>query len=500
MGLLDMLQGFSDNPAAQQGLLAAGLGMLAGNTGGVSTGQALGRGGLLGLQAYGGAQEAAQKAEQMKQQMALQDTETQMKQQQMAILQRDANNKSAMDNYLLTGQPPSVSAAIGATPPAPPAPSMGGVGGAPGGTSAAGAPGGPGSATTAALAGGGMAPSGAPMPPPMAPQAAPADASAGGTPDGGPLANMSPGKRAAIMADRAYNDGKGIANLLNPNIEITPSGVVFDKTSGKVISTVPVVDMPTGRGSQLGMGPGGQFQVAPVAGGDTLAANRARTDQQIKSEGAYREVEGPGGVKRLVTEAEIRANPALGVTQRSPEVSQALQLGNTDFMTRSYTPTLTAGDAATNDKADIQAMRSIPATTGWGAENAGKAASILGALGFKDPEKFAGDQQTFNNVALSKLNQNLAAQKGPQTEGDAVRAARTFASLGNTPQANKFILDYAEAQANLKQRKASYYAEMLPEAQKTGDLGRIEREWRKIQGSIWNDPLMSSYAQQQGGK
>ena len=94
---------------------------------------------------------------------------------------------------------------------------------------------------------------------------------------------------------------------------------------------------------------------------------------------------------------------------------------------------------------------------------------------------------------MDRLLTVLGSQKGQQTEGDADRASKTFVSLKNTPEANTFILDLAEAKANQDARKAQFYQDALPQAQKEGDLMRIDREWRNIQGSIWNDPVLGRW-------
>ncbi len=75
-------------------------------------------------------------------------------------------------------------------------------------------------------------------------------------------------------------------------------------------------------------------------------------------------------------------------------------------------------------------------------------------MGIKDAEKFATDAQVFNSQAKEVVLQKQLAQKGPQTESDAKRIEETGASLGNTPAANKFILDVAMAQND---RDIAYY-------------------------------------------
>lgn len=62
-------------------------------------------------------------------------------------------------------------------------------------------------------------------------------------------------------------------------------------------------------------------------------------------------------------------------------------------------------------------------------------------LNLPDPSK----GQVFDMATFDNLLKALQAQKGPQTEGDAQRALKTFASIKNTKEANLFILDYMEA-------------------------------------------------------
>ena len=132
--------------------------------------------------------------------------------------------------------------------------------------------------------------------------------------------------------------------------------------------------------------------------------------------------------------------------------------------------------------------------TGWGTEAMGSAASILGALGVPQAERFAGNVQTFQSAAMDRLWTNLNAAKGPQTEGDAERSAKTWAQLKNTPQANLYILDLSQAQAERDQLRARYFQEALPLAQQSGDLQEIERRWSRVQPSIWSMPSMKRWA------
>jgi|GEM_PF-6894060 len=180
---------------------------------------------------------------------------------------------------------------------------------------------------------------------------------------------------------------------------------------------------------------------------------------------------------------------------RNPITQQSATALNDNWIKNGYQPVLDAGKSASDISANIQALRNIDLNTGWGTETRASAAAMLEGLGIApaNAKLFAANAQKFQSVAMDRLMTTLQAQKGPQTEGDAQRAQQTFVKLGNTPEANAFIMDFAQAKANMDQRKAQYYEAALPLAQKVGDLTRVDREWRKIQGSIWADPLLQRW-------
>jgi hypothetical protein len=122
-------------------------------------------------------------------------------------------------------------------------------------------------------------------------------------------------------------------------------------------------------------------------------------------------------------------------------------------------------------------------------------AGVLGALGVPQAQQFAGNAQKFQSAAMDRLWTTLNDAKGMQTEGDAERAKQTFARLENTPKANMFILDLAQAKAERDRLKAQYFRQALPFAQKNGDLQEIERRWSEKAPSVWSLPMMQKWAQ-----
>jgi hypothetical protein len=185
------------------------------------------------------------------------------------------------------------------------------------------------------------------------------------------------------------------------------------------------------------------------------------------------------------------------MAKRSPITQQSSIALNDNWIKNAYQPAIEAGRVAADLESNIQALRNIDFKTGWGEEARANAASVLAGLGIggKSAEMYAANAQKFQSVAMDKLMTTLAAQKGTQVEGDANRAKQTFVSLGNTPQANEFILDLAQAKANADRKRAQYYERALPiaQAEDKGDLTEVNRQWMKVQKSVWDDPMMQKW-------
>lgn len=172
---------------------------------------------------------------------------------------------------------------------------------------------------------------------------------------------------------------------------------------------------------------------------------------------------------------------------------------NQSWVKNSYEPTLQSGQSARDliDTVQVtrQAMENM-GKTGWGTQTQAAGAAILNGLGIapQNAKLFAANAEVFQSKAMERLWGTLNEAKGPQTEGDADRASKTFASLKNTPQANTFILDFAEAKAQRDQMKARFYQEAQPIARQKGDLSEVDREWSRRSPSIFNLPSMQRWA------
>ena len=130
--------------------------------------------------------------------------------------------------------------------------------------------------------------------------------------------------------------------------------------------------------------------------------------------------------------------------------------------------------------------------TGWATEAKAAAASFLSALGVPEATKFATSAQTFLAQSREQLLQKLILQKGPQTEGDSQRATQTLATLGNTKEANRFILAFTKAVERRGIDKAKFYRQF----EKTnGTFKGADTAWEDGPGdkSIFDSPFLAPF-------
>lgn len=207
----------------------------------------------------------------------------------------------------------------------------------------------------------------------------------------------------------------------------------------------------------------------------------------------------------LSSERPAQNVPRLGQTQspadagRQKNITEAGGKVNEAWLRTSYEPAIASGQAAQSLIDNSNVARDALAKmgkTGWGTETKAAAASILAGLGIapENAKMFAANAQIFQAKAMDSLWVKLNAAKGPQTEGDAQRASQTWAALKNTPEANAFILDFAQAQAERDKVKAAFFQQALPIAQGKGDLAEVDREWSKRTPSIFDMPSMKKWS------
>ena len=131
--------------------------------------------------------------------------------------------------------------------------------------------------------------------------------------------------------------------------------------------------------------------------------------------------------------------------------------------------------------------------TNWGTSAKKEAARVLAAFGVAKADEYATNATLFLSEARKVLLERLLAQKGTQSENDAKRIEESFVSLGNTTAANKFMLNFAKAQAKNEIAKQNFYEKWFRD-NKTYEGAEVA--WNEGPGSksIFDAPEMKDYA------
>jgi hypothetical protein len=134
--------------------------------------------------------------------------------------------------------------------------------------------------------------------------------------------------------------------------------------------------------------------------------------------------------------------------------------------------------SAESEIESINQIRAIDLSTGLGVETRGQIAKVWNAIG-GDGEALTGvnpaDVEKFKAVATKQVLDIMATQKGPQTDQDALRIEKAVAGIGNTKEANNFVMDAATSIANRKIEQAAFMEQYL-EANQT--MKGADSAWR----------------------
>ena len=460
MGLLDMLA----NPAVQQGMLAAGLGTLASNTGGVSGLSALGRGGLLGMNAYAGANEAARaqkmddvRMQQAQQQMDLQQAETQMKAQELAKAQQQMDMQQRVLGQFLPGMFPTpaqaatpaqasaLSGTLGgaqgaggadlipaAAPPGPAGPGTGGVGGAAPGTGAAG---------------------------PGAVPGAPANVAANPF-----FSGLTDDQKSRMALDYVTTGGKNMAEIAKPNIQIQ-NGMVVDLNK-----LPPGTSLPTAEGLQYTPIPGqpGKYMVQQVQGMAGVQQSKADIEH---SHDTAEVLDANGNTIRVPANSPLAAN---AVTKVSP-VEQARLTANMERDQKKLGAYRDAREAAPGQLANLdqlgQGLEAF-AKTGQSPKGAQFEQTMKNWLpGYKGGDALQPYQLSSalgNQMALELRNPaSGAGMPGSMSDGDRAYLSSMVANPGT---------DINAARQMIAARKAVYVRQQ--------EIGDMASKWDKAYGGL----------------
>lgn len=267
-----------------------------------------------------------------------------------------------------------------------------------------------------------------------------------------------------------YASQGGIQNIPGPNGQVSAVAVPgYGQASG-------FIEQNQAFGRRLG-----EAGATPASKIDLDTGNVVGTTQA--------DVMGLQGNPNAAQPSPVAEPKAPVVTAINPIVQKAGEDINTSWIKNEYDPAKAAGDSAKNAQSNIRILKSIDLTTGFGTDAQKAAAGVLATFGIKDAAKYATNAQVFESKIYESLVKTLGDQKGPQTKEDFANIQKTYSRLQNTPQANQYLFDVAEAKAIQDQRKAGYYQKAIAMPQVRANLPEISNQWDKISGSIFDVPL-----------
>lgn len=193
-------------------------------------------------------------------------------------------------------------------------------------------------------------------------------------------------------------------------------------------------------------------------------------------------------------------------TQFAPQASTTINMPPQEKSEQSGRGTLLVEQYKDVSKAAKNAVSTLPALetqaaildagfkTGFGTDTQKVGASLLGALGVPEAAKFATDSQKFLGAAQQAVLQKQLEQKGPQTESDAQRISQTGAQLGNTVEANRFMIDVAKSQLKRDIEQRNFYDGWW---KKNKTYDGAEDAWFNGEGgkSLFDRPELKAYKQ-----
>lgn len=198
---------------------------------------------------------------------------------------------------------------------------------------------------------------------------------------------------------------------------------------------------------------------------------------------------GQGGMPQAGAPRQVALTPAQLASQAN------IAKGNDVWREQTLIPILKAESSARSNNDQLTALDNIDLKTGFGTEALAALSSPFAALGYKPAEKYTKSVESFRSIVNDQQLNKQMQQAGVQTEGDAKRSMATLAQLGNTPEANAFIKDYARAVNNAVLAKAQFYSAAHNHALERGEsnLTKLDSTWRKASYSIWDDPVLARW-------
>lgn len=202
--------------------------------------------------------------------------------------------------------------------------------------------------------------------------------------------------------------------------------------------------------------------------------------------------------KRIQMLTERPPAASTNVQVNLPELEKKERQSKGDLNVRAYEQISQAARLASRTLPAIDTQANLldkGFRTGFGADVQKAAASVLSALGVPEASQDATDAQSFTAALNQTVLQRQLEQKGVQTQADSDRIQATGAQLGNTVEANKFILDVARAQAKRDIEQRAFWDKWWRE-NKTYE--GAEDAWYAGEGgkSLFDRPELRKYVRQ----
>jgi hypothetical protein len=213
--------------------------------------------------------------------------------------------------------------------------------------------------------------------------------------------------------------------------------------------------------------------------------------------GQFTYVKGPDGkqTRQPYYGAVNRSTSNVSVNTNMPPQEKAEQSGRGTLLVDQYKDISKQAGVARRTIPALESIANILDAgfdTGFGAETIAAGARILGALGVEGAQNLATSAQSFLGAASSAVLTKQLEQKGPQTESDAQRITQTGAQLGNTKEANRFLITVAKAQLQRDIAQRNFYDSWW---KKNKTYDGAEDAWETGEGSrsLFDYPELRKY-------
>ena len=268
----------------------------------------------------------------------------------------------------------------------------------------------------------------------------------------------------AAPAPRGFVD-PGIAQGVTPQMQMSNADEARRQAIAMDAANLPVNIRVGGNALAAAQPPVNNMPGAQPAAATTTPLNPRQTQTQYETNEKIRGSEREAIDKLRVKEYEQLGAAALSARKAMPGIDTAERILNAGF------------------------------NTGWGTEAQTAAANILTSLGVSEAKNYATSAQLFLSQARTVTNDRLLAQQGTQTDNDFKRTEETGARLGNTADANKFLLAVNRAINKQTIEKHNFFTKW---ESKNNSLTGAEQAWQDSpagSASLFDRPELKQYAQ-----